>query len=313
MAFSNSTTDTFVTSRLLAEDITLAYDGRVVASNLSVAIPDRSFSAIIGPNASGKSTLLRALSRLLRPESGSVYLDGKRIWELRARDVAKILGLLPQSAIAPDAITVFDLVSRGRYPHQGLFRQWSEDDEAAVFSALDATKTTGLDGRCMDELSGGQWQRVWLAMVLAQETSLLLLDEPTTYLDIAYQIELLELLAELNAGGRTVVAVLHDLNHACRFASHVIAMKGGAIVAEGKPAEIITEELVEDVFGLPSIIIPDPVAGTPMIVPKQKKVPATGEVACQAQPSRASRPDLTAASRLNGLSSSRIPRKPHQG
>lgn len=313
MAFSNSTTDTFVTSRLLAEDITLAYDGRVVASNLSVAIPDRSFSAIIGPNASGKSTLLRALSRLLRPESGSVYLDGKRIWELRARDVAKILGLLPQSAIAPDAITVFDLVSRGRYPHQGLFRQWSEDDEAAVFSALDATKTTGLAGRCMDELSGGQRQRVWLAMVLAQETSLLLLDEPTTYLDIAYQIELLELLAELNAGGRTVVAVLHDLNHACRFASHVIAMKGGAIVAEGKPAEIITEELVEDVFGLPSIIIPDPVAGTPMIVPKQKKVPATGEVACQARPSRASRPDLTAASRLNGLSSSRIPRKPHQG
>ena len=313
MAFSNSTTDTFVTSRLLAEDITLAYDGRVVASNLSVAIPDRSFSAIIGPNASGKSTLLRALSRLLRPESGSVYLDGKRIWELRARDVAKILGLLPQSAIAPDAITVFDLVSRGRYPHQGLFRQWSEDDEAAVFSALDATKTTGLAGRCMDDLSGGQRQRVWLAMVLAQETSLLLLDEPTTYLDIAYQIELLELLAELNAGGRTVVAVLHDLNHACRFASHVIAMKGGAIVAEGKPAEIITEELVEDVFGLPSIIIPDPVAGTPMIVPKQKKVPATGEVACQAQPSRASRPDLTAASRLNGLSASRIPRKPHQG
>ncbi|MDG3579010.1 ABC transporter ATP-binding protein [Rhizobium sp. YJ-22] len=313
MAFSNSTTDTFVTSRLLAEDITLAYNGRVVASNLSVAIPDRSFSAIIGPNASGKSTLLRALSRLLRPESGSVYLDGKRIWELRARDVAKILGLLPQSAIAPDAITVFDLVSRGRYPHQGLFRQWSEDDEAAVFSALDATKTTGLAGRCMDELSGGQRQRVWLAMVLAQETSLLLLDEPTTYLDIAYQIELLELLAELNAGGRTVVAVLHDLNHACRFASHVIAMKGGAIVAEGKPAEIITEELVEDVFGLPSIIIPDPVAGTPMIVPKQKKVSAMGEVACQAQPSRASRPDLTAASRLNGLSSSRIPRKPHQG
>lgn len=266
MAFCDNAT---VASRLLAEDVTLAYDGRVITSSLSLTIPDKSFSVIIGPNASGKSTLLRALSRLLRPESGTVCLDGKGIWQRPAKEVAKIVGLLPQSAIAPDAITVFDLVSRGRYPHQGLFRQWSEEDEAAVFSALEATKTTELAGRLIDELSGGQRQRVWLAMVLAQETPLLLLDEPTTYLDIAHQIQILDLLAYLNRQGRTIIAVLHDLNHACRYASHLIAVRDGLIVGTGKPTAIVSEQFIEDVFSLKSVIIVDPVSNTPLVVPKR--------------------------------------------
>lgn len=271
-----STGDAGSSPRLQARDITLAYDRRVIIDRLSVDIPDRSFTIIIGANASGKSTFLSALSRLLRPVSGHVYLDGKQIWATPAREVARKLGLLPQSSMTPDAITVLDLVSRGRYPHQGLFRQWSEEDEAAVLSALEATRTIDLAARSIDELSGGQRQRVLLAMVLAQNTSILLLDEPTTYLDIAHQIELLDLLAELNAQGRTIVAVLHDLNQACRYASHLVVMKEGAVAAHGKPAEIITEQLVTDVFGIACIIIPDPFSGTPLIVPKGRQMALTG-------------------------------------
>ncbi len=254
--------------RLSAEAVTLRYDARTISTGLSVAIADGSFTVIVGPNACGKSTLLRALSRLLVPTSGQVILDGREIGERPAKEVARRLGLLPQSAIAPDGITVADLVARGRYPHQSFLRQWSKTDEVAVADAMRATRVDELASRTVDELSGGQRQRVWIAMVLAQETPILLLDEPTTFLDIAHQIELLDLLAELNAQGRTVVAVLHDLNQACRYASHLVAMKDGAIVAEGDPAEIVTAELVEAVFGLPCIVIPDPVAGTPLIVPK---------------------------------------------
>lgn len=254
--------------RLKADGVTLSYDERTISRNLTVSIPDRSFTVIVGPNACGKSTLLRALSRLLKPSNGDVILDGKSIHALKAREVACRLGLLPQTSIAPDGITVGDLVARGRYPHQSFFRQWSRADENAVIASMEATRITELSSRLVDELSGGQRQRVWVAMVLAQETPILLLDEPTTFLDIAHQIELLDLLAELNDSGRTIVAVLHDLNHACRYASHVIAMKNGAIVAEGNPSAIVTEQLIEDVFGLPSIIIPDPVSGTPLIVPK---------------------------------------------
>lgn len=254
--------------RLHADDITLCYDERTISRNLSVAIPDASFTVIVGPNACGKSTLLRALSRLLKPASGQVCLDGGNIAALPAKETARRLGLLPQTSAAPEGITVADLVARGRYPHQSFLRQWSLADEAAVAKAMSATRVTELGERLVDELSGGQRQRVWIALVLAQETPILLLDEPTTFLDIAHQIELLDLLADLNREGRTVVAVLHDLNHACRYASHIIAMRDGAIVAQGKPAEIVTEQLVEDVFGLKCVIIVDPVSATPLIVPK---------------------------------------------
>nr|WP_203231553.1 ABC transporter ATP-binding protein [Cellulosimicrobium composti] len=252
-----------------ADGITVGYDDRVIARDLDVSVPDGSFTVIVGPNACGKSTLLRALSRLLKPSRGQVVLDGRSISSIPAKEVARRLGLLPQSSIAPEGITVADLVARGRYPHQTLLRQWSREDEAAVLGALAATGTTGLADRLVDELSGGQRQRVWVAMVLAQETPILLLDEPTTFLDIAHQIELLELCADLNRDrGHTLVAVLHDLNHACRYATHLIAMKDGAIVAEGAPGDVVTAALVEDVFGLPCRIIPDPVTGTPLVVPE---------------------------------------------
>lgn len=256
------------TSRLSGHDLTLGYEQRTISQELNVAIPDGSFSVIIGPNACGKSTLLRALSRLLKPLAGQVILDGKPIHRLPAKDVAKRLGLLPQSSIAPDGITVADLVARGRYPHQKLLSQWSAADESAVLEALLATNTASLSRRLVDELSGGQRQRVWVAMVLAQQTPLLLLDEPTTYLDISHQIEIMELCRQLNRSkGHTVVAVLHDLNHACRYANHLIAMKDGAIVATGAPSEIVTEELIHEVFGLRCRIIEDPVSRTPLVVP----------------------------------------------
>ncbi|WP_035750373.1 ABC transporter ATP-binding protein [Arthrobacter sp. 35W] len=262
--------------RLSAEAVTIGYDKRTISTDLSVQIPDGSFTVIVGPNACGKSTLLRALARLLKPRSGQVVLDGSAITSLPAKEVARRLGLLPQSSIAPDGITVADLVARGRYPHQSLLRQWSTRDEAAVAGAMAATGVGALAARPVDELSGGQRQRVWVAMVLAQETELLLLDEPTTFLDIAHQIELLDLCRDLNVGqGRTLVAVLHDLNHACRYATNIIAMKDGAIVAQGAPSNIMTEELVEHVFGLPCRIIEDPVSHTPLVIPLGRPHPAS--------------------------------------
>ncbi|WP_327307454.1 ABC transporter ATP-binding protein [Streptomyces sp. NBC_01298] len=254
--------------RLTAENVTLGYDQRVIAENLSVEIPDRSFTVIVGPNACGKSTLLRALSRMLKPTAGRVLLDGQAIGSMPAKKVAKTLGLLPQSSIAPDGITVSDLVARGRYPHQGLLRQWSGEDERIVEESMASTGVAELADRAVDELSGGQRQRVWIAMALAQQTPLLLLDEPTTYLDIQHQIEVLNLCAELHEEqGRTLVAVLHDLNHAARYATHLIAMRDGKVVAEGPPAEVVTAELVERVFGLRCQVIPDPETGTPLVVP----------------------------------------------
>ncbi|RZL27579.1 MAG: ABC transporter ATP-binding protein [Rhodococcus sp. (in: high G+C Gram-positive bacteria)] len=256
------------TNRLRAEGVTIGYDKRVISQNLNVDIPDGGFTVIVGPNACGKSTLLRVLSRLLKPSTGTVLLDGKAITSYPAKEVARRLGLLPQTSIAPDGIKVADLVARGRYPHQKLIRQWSREDEAAVITAMEATKVTDLSARLVDELSGGQRQRVWVAMVLAQQTPLVLLDEPTTFLDIAHQIELLELCRDLNENdGHTLVAVLHDLNHACRYGTHIIAMKDGAVVAEGPPAEIITEELVQEVFGMACRIIDDPVSHTPLVIP----------------------------------------------
>jgi iron complex transport system ATP-binding protein len=255
-------------SRLHADDLTLAYDQRVVAADLSVMIPDGSFTVIVGPNACGKSTLLRALVRILKPKTGSVYLDGAAISSYPAKEVARRLGLLPQTSLAPAGITVADLVARGRYPHQRLLRQWSGDDEAAVADAMRLTGVADLSDRFVDELSGGQRQRVWVAMALAQQTGILLLDEPTTFLDIAHQVELLDLCADLHAHrGHTLVAVLHDLNQACRYATHMIAMAGGRVVATGAPSHIVTADLVREVFGLTCRVIADPESDTPLIVP----------------------------------------------
>jgi len=258
-----------VTGALRAERVRLGYGEHVVVDGLSVTVPDGELTVIVGPNACGKSTLLRGLSRLMRPLDGTVLLDGKAIHRLPAKQVARELGLLPQSPTAPDAITVADLVGRGRYPYQSLLRQWSPDDERAVRSAMTATGVLDLADHSVDELSGGQRQRVWMAMVLAQETSILLLDEPTTFLDIAHQLEVLDLCAGLRDGGRTVVAVLHDLNLACRYATHLVAMAGGEIVAEGTPAAIVTPSLIERLYGIGCQVIDDPETGTPLVVPRR--------------------------------------------
>ncbi|MER7406678.1 ABC transporter ATP-binding protein [Streptomyces sp. NPDC000070] len=259
-------------NRLSAENVTLAYDQRVIAEQLSVEIPDNSFTVIVGPNACGKSTLLRALSRMLKPSQGRVLLDGQTIQSMPAKKVARTLGLLPQSSIAPDGITVGDLVGRGRYPHQGILRQWSAEDERVVQESMRQTGVAELAERYVDELSGGQRQRVWIAMALAQQTPLLLLDEPTTYLDIQHQIDVLDLCAELHEEqGRTLVAVLHDLNHAARYATHLIALREGRIIAEGAPKDIVTADLVQEVFGLRCQVIDDPETGTPLVVPAARK------------------------------------------
>jgi iron complex transport system ATP-binding protein len=256
-------------ARLRADHLSIGYDDTAIIADLSVDVLDGRVTAIVGPNACGKSTLLRGLARLLKPSSGQVILDGHDIGSLRTKEVARRLGLLPQTSIAPEGISVADLVSRGRFPHQKVLRQWSRDDDAAVADAMWCTGVTELAGRLVDELSGGQRQRVWVAMVLAQQTPLVLLDEPTTYLDIAHQVELLDLFATLNREqNRTVVAVLHDLNHACRYADHIIAMKAGSIVAQGNPNAVITEDLVDAVYGLKCQIIADPQTGTPLVVPR---------------------------------------------
>lgn len=254
--------------RLRGEQLTLAYGKKTIAENLNVTIPDGHFTAIIGPNGCGKSTLLRTLSRLMMPTQGHVFLDGEHIQHYASKEVARRIGLLAQNATTPGDITVQELVARGRYPHQPLFTRWREEDERAVAMAMQATGVTNLASQSVDTLSGGQRQRVWIAMVLAQETAIMLLDEPTTWLDISHQIDLLELLSELNRQqGYTLAAVLHDLNQACRYATHLIALKEGKIVAEGAPGEIVSAELIEQVYGLKCMIIEDPVAGTPLVVP----------------------------------------------
>lgn len=260
--------ETEMTDRLKARDVTLRYEAREVSRDLSLSIPDGSFTAIIGPNACGKSTLLRALSRLLTPTAGQVDLGGQPIGAYPSREVARRVGLLPQAPAAPDGITVADLVARGRFPHQSLLNQWSPEDARALREAMAAAGVSALADRRVGELSGGQRQRVWIAMALAQETPILLLDEPTTWLDLSHQVELLELLSDLNAQGRTIVAVLHELNLAFRYATHLVAMRDGRIIAEGAPGDVVTETLMAEVFGLQAVVQPDPVSGRPMVIPR---------------------------------------------
>lgn len=270
-------------ARIKADAIHVSRGTTGILHDLSVTIPDASFTAIVGANGCGKSTLLMTLARLLTPKAGEVKLDGVPISEMRPKEFARIVGLMPQTATAPDGITVSELVACGRFPYQKALRQWSRADEEAVARALDLTGMREIATRNVNELSGGQRQRAWIAMVLAQETPIIFLDEPTSFLDIAHQIELMTLLENLNReSGRTIVAVLHDLNQACRFATHMIAMRDGRIVAEGEPGAIMTEELVADVFSLHAIIASDPVSRTPMVVPRgglRDTLPKNGEKA----------------------------------
>lgn len=254
--------------RLEASALKLGYGERTIVDGLDLTLLDGTITAVIGPNGCGKSTLLRALGRLLPPRGGQVLLDGKRIDKLPTREVAKLVGLLPQSPLAPDGLTVADLVTRGRFPHQSWYRQWTSADDSAVEEALELTGMTEFADRVVDQLSGGQRQRAWISMTLAQETGILLLDEPITYLDLAHQVDVLDLVYRLHAErGTTVVMVLHDLNLAARYAGSLVAMRDGRVVARGTPAEVLTEPLLDEVFGLEARVIEDPVAGTPLVVP----------------------------------------------
>ncbi len=253
---------------LTASALSAGYGGSLVLDELSLAVPPGKITAIVGANACGKSTLLRTMSRLIAPCQGHVLLDGKSVHRTPTRELARTLGLLPQSPVAPEGITVADLVSRGRHPHQGMFSRWTRQDDEAVAGALNATKTADLADRPVDELSGGQRQRVWIAMALAQQTEILLLDEPTTFLDISHQVEVLDLLTDLNhTRGTTIVMVLHDLNLAARYADHLLAIEGGRLHVAGRPEDVLSEQTVREVFGLESRIITDPTSGRPIMLP----------------------------------------------
>lgn len=254
--------------RLEAKNLSAGYGEKQILKDLDLAIPSGKITAIVGANACGKSTLLKALSRLITPQHGEVVFDGRAIHRLPTKELAQRLGLLPQSPIAPEGITVMDLVSRGRHPHQGLFASWTKNDDRAVTDALAVTQTLDLADRHVDELSGGQRQRVWIAMALAQQTEVLLLDEPTTFLDVSHQIDVLDLLTDLNhTRGTTIVMVLHDLNLAARYADHLVTMLEGRPFTAGSPQAVLTQDMVRKVFGLKSQILLDPTSGRPMMLP----------------------------------------------
>ncbi len=252
-----------------AEQIVAGYDHKTVIHDVSLVIPSNKISVIIGSNGCGKSTLLKTMARLIKPTSGKITLDGKPIGKIPPKQLARVIGLLPQSPIVPEGISVADLVGRGRYPHQSLLSGWSKKDYEAVAEAMTLMDITEFANHNIDELSGGQRQRVWIAMALAQQTDILFLDEPTTFLDITYQVEILDLLTDLNRKhGTTIVMVLHDINLSARYADHIFALHNGMLVAEGEPSQVITDTLVKNIFGLDSIVIKDPIAGSPMVVPK---------------------------------------------
>jgi iron complex transport system ATP-binding protein len=252
-----------------AKKIVTGYDKKIIIDGIDIAIPSNKISVIIGANACGKSTLLKTLARLIKPVSGEVVIDGKKITSMPSKQLAQILGLLPQSPVVPEGITVWDLVSRGRYPYQSFLKNMDKTDFEAVEEALEIMRITDLANRSVDELSGGQRQRVWIAMALAQQTEILLLDEPTTYLDIAYQVEILDLLTDLNRKrGTTIVMVLHDINLSARYAHYIFALRKGKLIDQGIPSEIITSELIDAVFDLDCVVIQDPVSFSPFIVPR---------------------------------------------
>ncbi|MDQ0426285.1 ABC transporter ATP-binding protein [Cellulomonas iranensis] len=261
-------TDSPAVHTLAVDAVTVGYDDRVVVHDMTLSVAPGAITAIVGANGCGKSTLLRAMARLLKARTGRVLLDGTPIDTMPSRDVATVLGLLPQTPVSPEGIAVADLVGRGRYPHQGWFRRWTAQDDAVVEQALVATDTLDLADRPVDELSGGQRQRVWIAMALAQQTDVLLLDEPTTFLDVAHQVEVLDLLTDLNRErGTTIVMVLHDLNLAARYADDLVALTDGRLYAQGDPADVVTEQMVRDVFGMAARVVPDPVSGCPLVLP----------------------------------------------
>ena len=254
-------------STLRTQQLTLAYDQSVIIRHMDVEIPSGKITALVGPNGCGKSTLLRGLARLLPPKTGGTYLDGKAIHQIPTRQLAQQIGILPQSPAAPEGLTVRELVALGRYPHQSWLQQWATDDETAVNKALKLTGMQDLADRPIDALSGGQRQRAWIAMTLAQETAIILLDEPTTFLDLSHQIEVLQLLERLNREeGRTIIMVVHDLNHATRHAQHIVALKNGAIVAAGDPTIVVTPALLQEVFGVEAEVVPDPRTGVPLCI-----------------------------------------------
>lgn len=263
-----STAQQLDSTALHVKDVSVGYGERTVLDTLNVDIKRGTVTSIVGPNGCGKSTLLRTMSRLLNPTKGEIVLDGKSIHDIPTRKLATQLGLLPQTPIAPDGIVVADLVGRGRTPHQGILGRWSQQDYDIVAEALETTGISDLAERSIDELSGGQRQRVWIAMALAQRTETLLLDEPTTYLDVKHQLDVLDLLTELNRDrGTTIVMVLHDLNLAARYSDELVAVSGGKVFAHGHPREVITKENVKSVFGIDSVIITDPVSDQPAVMP----------------------------------------------
>lgn len=251
-----------------AEETVAGYDNKAVIQGISLSIPSNKISVIIGANACGKSTLLKTLARLIKPIYGKITLDDKPLSKIPSKQLARTVGLLPQSPIVPEGISVADLVGRGRFPHQSLFSGWTKKDYEAVAEAMEIMNITELANHHIDELSGGQRQRVWIAMALAQQTDILFLDEPTTFLDITYQVEILDLLTDLNRKyGTTIVMVLHDINLSARYADNIFALHQGKLVAEGDPSLVITSTLIKDIFGLHSTVIKDPISGSPFVVP----------------------------------------------
>jgi iron complex transport system ATP-binding protein len=258
-------------SAIETKDLSLSYGETLIIDELNLTIPKGEITVFIGGNGCGKSTLLRSIARLLKPKSGAVLLEGDAIAKLSTKEVAKKMAILPQSPSAPEGLTVLQLVKQGRYPHQSWLKQWSEKDERMVNNALKATRLEDLKERTVDSLSGGQRQRAWIAMTLAQDTDVILLDEPTTYLDMTHQIEILDLLFELNEReNRTVVMVLHDLNLACRYAHNIVAIKNRKVYAQGKPEYVINCSLVKNVFGMECEVTIDPLFGTPLCIPYGK-------------------------------------------